>query len=110
MLDHILTNSADRISQFGIVNVGLSDHQLIYCTRKITQTRLNTHKYVKMRSLKYYSEDLYVKKLKEIDFPDYSNFKDINEAYSDFTGKVASVTDEIAPIKEVRVKQFTRLV
>ena len=39
-----------------------------------------------MRSLKYYSEDLYIKKLKEIDFPDYSNFKDINEAYSDFTG------------------------
>ena len=45
-----------------------------------------------MRSLKYYSEDLYVKKLTEIDFPDYSNFK------------VASVIDEIAPIKEVRVK------
>ena len=104
LLDHILTNSADRISQFGIVNIGLSDHQLIYCTRKITRTRLNTHKYVKMRSLKYYSEDLYVKKLKEIDFPDYSNFKDINEAYSDFAGKVASVIDEIAPIKEVRVK------
>ena len=54
-----------------------------------------------MRSSKYYSEDLYVKKLKEIDFPDYSNFKDINEAYSDFIGKVASVIDEIAPIKEV---------
>ena len=104
LLDHVLTNSADRISQFGIVNVGLSDHQLIYCTRKITRTRLNAHKYVKMRSLKYYSEDLYAKKLKEIDFPDYSNFKDINEAYSDFTGKAASVIDEIAPIKEVRVK------
>ena len=104
LLDHVLTNSADRISQFGIVNVGLSDHQLIYCARKITRTRLNAHKYVKMRSLRYYSEDLYVKKLKEIDFPDYSNFKDINEAYSDFTGKVTSVIDEIAPIKEVRVK------
>ena len=104
LLDHDLTNSADRISQFGIINVGLSDHQLIYCTRKITRTRLNAHKYIKMRSLKYYSEDLYVKKLKEIDFPDYSNFKDINEAYSDFTGKVASVIDEIAPTKEVRVK------
>ena len=71
LLDHILTNTADRISQFGIVNVGLSDHQLIYCTRKITRTRLNTHKYVKMRSLKYYSEDLYVKKLKlkKLTFP-----------------------------------------
>ena len=49
-----------------------------------------------------------LKKLKKIDFPDYSNFKDINEAYSDFTGKVASVIDEIAPIKEVRVKAIHR--
>ena len=45
-----------------------------------------------------------LKNFKEIDFPDYSNFKDINEAYSDFTEKVASVIEEIAPIKEVRVK------
>ena len=42
--------------------------------------------------------------LKNFDFPNYSNFKDINEAYSDFTEKVASVIEEIAPIKEVRVK------
>ena len=69
LLDHVLTNSADRISQFGIVNIGLSDHQLIYCTRKITRTRLNAHKYVKMRSLKYYSEDLFVKNLKKLTFP-----------------------------------------
>ena len=55
-------------------------------------------------NIKHYSEDLFVKKLKEIDFPNYLNFKDIDEAYSDFTGKVASVIDEIAPIKEVRVK------
>ena len=61
-----------------------------------------------MRSLKSHSEDLYVKKLKEIDFPDYSNFKDINEAYSDFTENVASVIEEIAPIKEVRVKAIHR--
>ena len=33
-----------------------------------------------------------------------SEFSDINEAYSDFTEKVASVIEEIAPIKEVRVK------
>ena len=31
-------------------------------------------------------------------------FQEIKKAYSDFTGKVASVIDEIAPIKEVRVK------
>ena len=37
-------------------------------------------------------------------FPDYSNFKDMNDAYSDFTEKVTSVIDEIASLKEIRVK------
>ena len=57
-----------------------------------------------MRSLKNYSQTLFLDKLRKINFPDYSNFKDINNAYSDFTGRVTSVIDEIAPIKEIRVK------
>ena len=104
LLDHVLTNSADRVSQFGVVDTGLSDHQLIYCTRKITRTKTIVHKYVKTRSLKNYSQTLFLDKLRKINFPDYSNFKDINNAYSDFTGRVTSVIDEIAPIKEIRVK------
>ena len=104
LLDHVLTNSAERVSQFGVVDTGLSDHQLIYCTRKITHTKTNVHKYIKTRSLKNYSQTLFLDKLRKINFPDYSNFKDINNAYSDFTEKVTSVIDKIAPIKERRVK------
>ena len=54
--------------------------------------------------LKNYSQTLFLDKLRKINFPDYSNFKDINDAYSDFTEKVTSVIDEIAPIKEIRIK------
>ena len=35
---------------------------------------------------------------------DYSKFKGINDACSDFYGKVTSVVDQIAPVKEIRVK------
>ena len=34
ILDHILTNSLDKIFQVGTLDIGLSDHQLIYCTRE----------------------------------------------------------------------------
>ena len=104
LLDHVLTNSADRVSQFGVVGTGLSDHQKNYCTRKITRTKSNVHKYIKTRSLKSYSQTLFPDKLRKINFPDYQNFKDVNDAYSDLTEKVTSVIDEIAPIKEIRVK------
>ena len=33
LLDHILTNAGWKISQKGVIDVGLSDHQLIYCTQ-----------------------------------------------------------------------------
>ena len=104
LFDHILANFTDRVSQSGVVDTGLSDHQLIYCTRKVNRTKFNTHKYIRTRSLKNYSQSLYLEKLNEINFPDYSKFTDINDAYSDFTGKVTSVIDQIAPMKEIRVK------
>ena len=47
---------------------------------------------------------LFLEKLNEINFPDYSKFETVNDAYSDFVGKVTSVIDQIAPMKEIRVK------
>ena len=104
LLDHVLTNSTDRISQSGVVYTDLSDHQLIYCTRKVNRTKFSTHKYIRTRSLKNYSQSSYLEKLNEINFPNYSKFKDINDAYSDFIGKVTSVIDQIAPTKEIRIR------
>ena len=51
LLDHILTNSGWKISQKGVIDVGLSDHQLIYCTRKISRTKTNRHNQIRVRSL-----------------------------------------------------------
>ena len=105
ILDHMLTNSTDRVSQSGVIDTGLSDHPLIYCTRKITRTKFNSHKNITIRSLKNYSQDMYLEELNKINFPDYSKFTDINDAYSDFIGKVSLTIDKIAPMKEIRIKK-----
>ena len=39
LIDHILAILPDRVFQEGVINVGLSDHQLIYCTRKIIRVK-----------------------------------------------------------------------
>ena len=85
LLDHILTNSKEKVSQSGIVDIGLSDHQMIYCTRKLQKEKTNKKTYVKIRSLKHYTKEKFVEKLSKIHFPDYLNtFEDIKTAYSDF--------------------------
>ena len=40
LLDHILTNSKEKISQSGVLDLGLSDHQIIFCTRKTKKLKL----------------------------------------------------------------------
>ena len=48
LLDHILTNAGWKISQKGVIDVGLSDHQLIYCTQKILRTKANMHNQIRV--------------------------------------------------------------
>ena len=64
LLDHVLTNSADRVSQFGVIDTGLSDHQLIYCTRKITRTKSNAQMY-QNEVLETLHQTLFLVKLKK---------------------------------------------
>ena len=107
LLDHIITNSAQKVSQHGVLSLGVSDHQMIYCTRKSPKTKSFSHKYIKIRSMKNYSIDLFLKKLKLIKFPKYSEFMDINAAYSHFIQVITSIIDEIAPLKEIRIRNNT---
>ena len=48
LLDHILTNAGWKISQIGVIDVELSDHQFIYCTRKILRTKANMHNQIRV--------------------------------------------------------------
>ena len=104
LLDHILTNSGERVSQSGVADVGLSDHQMTYCTREIACLKQNIHRFVKTRSFKNYSKDSYLQELENAKFPEYSKFTDINCAYSDFIGKLTTIIDKVAPVREMRIK------
>ena len=95
------------IIQSRVIEIGLSDHQGIYCTRKVLHTKAKVHKQIKIRSLKNYTIDAFHLLLSNVRFPNYELFMDVNAAYSDFINKLMSVINEIAPLKEIRVKNRT---
>ena len=105
IIDHILATFSNRVSQQGVIDVELSDHQIIYCTRRISRIKRGTHKQIRYRSLKNYSADIYEEALGRVDFLNYHNFEGINDAYSNFIQKVMGVIDLVAPIKSRRIKQ-----
>ena len=100
-LDHILTNSKDKISQSGGIDIGISDHQMIFCTRKKIRLKTGENKTIKIRYLKNYSGEKLIQSLSNCEFPNYTNFEVINEVYSDFVERTSDVINKIAPMKDI---------
>ena len=71
--------------QAGIIEISLSDNQLIFCIRKTTRAKPNKHNYLTFCSMKNFSTEIYDEALGKLTFPDYENFGCVNKAYSDLT-------------------------
>ena len=104
LIDHILPNSTDKIFQSNIIVSGISDHQLSFCIRKVKRVKFHNHNNVLLRSLKHYTVNLFVEGLRKLNFLNYERFSNIDAAYTDFLNKLMKVINEIAPSKEVRIK------
>ena len=46
IIDHILPSFPERATQSGVIDIGLSDHQLIYCAKKISRIKREPHKQI----------------------------------------------------------------
>ena len=82
LTDHILTSSSEKVVQAGVIKTCLSDHKLIFCTRKIKRAKPNKYNYLTFRSMKNFSTKIYEEALGTLKFPEYENFSCANEAYT----------------------------
>ena len=108
LIDHALTNSPHKIIKSGVDEANLSDHELIYCTRKTTKLKSNKHNELSIRSMKNYTAEGFVELLKKIGFPNYETYACVNTAYLDFATKIVDVIDSYCPSKRVRIKGNTK--
>ena len=90
LIDHVLTDSPHKIIQSDVIEMSLSDHKLIYCTRK-TYTAVN-----------------FIELLNKIDFSNYQTFSRVNKAYLDFITKLITAIDTLCPSKKIRIKGNTK--
>ena len=104
LLDHILCSSIEKVSASGTIDIGISDHQLTFCTRKIFKIKSNCHQNVFTRCFKNYDPKKFKISLQKTSFPNYNNFSDIDVAYTDFVVRLTSTIDSLAPLKETRIK------
>ena len=108
LIDHIFTNKQEYISQSGIIDTAVSDHSVVYCTRKISRVKYNKHKEITFRSLKNYPDDVCKEAVEKASIPNCDSFDNIDLDYSDFISRLESVINVVAPVKTVRMKNNTR--
>ena len=104
LIDHILTNSTKKIFQSGIIDCGMSDLQIILCTRKVKRAKFNKHYKVFLRSLKHYTVNVFVEKLQKVNFSNYELFSCIDAAYTDFLNKLMKVVNELYQSRKLELK------
>ena len=107
LLDHVLCNTESKISQSGVIQMGLSDHSLIYCSRKVIKPVVGKHKFIEIRSLKKYSIEDFNQKLNNVDWTCLDNNSEVNQAWACFKDNFNIILNDVAPRKRIRVKQRT---
>ena len=68
------------------------------------RVKLHKHNNVLLRSLNHYTVNLLVQGMRKVNFLNYERFSDIDAAYTDFLNKLMKFIYEIAPSKEISIK------
>ena len=105
-LDHILCNNKNKICQSDTICIGLCDHILTYCSRKVVKKQIKHHNVIEIRSLKNYSPEFL---LNAIINADWSGVycSNVDQAWRTFKSIFCKILDSVAPIKEIRLKSRT---
>lgn len=107
IIDLVLTSDKSKISNSGVIDYGLSDHSMIFCTRKTRRSVFNCHSSVRSRSLKNYNTEALLDLLDSLDWSDVFSSSSVDEAWYYFKTLFLSAVDRIAPLKTFRIKART---
>ena len=108
LIDHIYVNETRKISQSGVLESGISDHFITYCTRKTLRGQIGKHNTVKIRPMKDYSKESFVELLESYNWDLVYQIRDnVDEAWEKFYTMFTQALNDTVPEKEIRIKGRT---
>ena len=101
LIDHIYTNSPEKILQSGICLADISDHLPCFCTVTTKLPNVIQQKY--FRDFSHFDNIRYLDDLKKIDFKNIIS-SDVNISMNDLTNSLTELTNKHAPLRKVTNK------
>ena len=102
LIDLIYSNSSDMANS-GVMNLGISDHDLIFCTIKKARVRYNIVEY-SGRSYANYNKEVLHNSLMAHEWDLYYNIIDPNLCWDYFMDIISATLDDMCPIKKRKVR------
>ena len=104
LIDHVVTNTPEKISHSGVVHTGISDHSLIYAIRKIRHFQKNDD-FVEIRNMKNFNENNFVNELLNQHWECIYFFgKDPNHMWEIWKELFLEVLNKHAPLQHKKTK------
>ena len=104
LIDHIVTNTPEKISDSGVIHTGISDHSLVFAIRKISVIRKQENT-VEIRNMKNFDEEKFVAELLKQHW-EYVYFfaEDPNAMWEMWKKLFLEVLDKHAPLQHKKIR------
>jgi len=102
LIDLCVTNSPDKVSKSGVHHIGISDHSLVFMTRKARFER-SPSRIIQIRSYKHFNEDNFLNDLKQMPWMDVQNYDDPNDMWVQWKNNLMNCIDLHVPLIDKRV-------
>ena len=99
-IDLILLNNPESISNFGVIELGISDHSLIYVVKKLVPSK-GQRKCIEIRNFKNFNERLFLADLSTIPWEYIKQFNNPNDCWQVWKSFFMEVLNRHAPISSM---------
>ena len=106
IIDHVAISNPSNVVESGVVKTSISDHYLVYVTRKFRGSIKANHKVITSRQMKKFNKDLFISDLAETDWSAivYNSHR-LDNAVRLWSSRLSSIIEKHAPLRERRVTE-----
>ena len=106
LIDHIYTNTPEKLIKSGLCLADISDHLPLFCTMANTLPTNSEHRF--FRDFRRFNENAFHQDLLAVDFKSLIS-NDVNESITTIVGNLRAITDRHVPLRKASKRQRKRL-
>ena len=106
LIDHIYTNTPEKLIKSGLCLADISDHLPIFCTMANTLPTNNEHRF--FRDFRHFNENAFHEDLLAVDFKSLIS-NDVSESINTIVDRLRAITDCHVPLHKASKRQWKPL-